>query len=91
MLENAIHAAEAVKVNKTIDITIHKKGIKLLIKCVNTATGPIRFENGLPKRKKGNGVGVQSILQSAEKYRGDVSFDFKDDLFTCHVILNDIE
>lgn len=91
VLENAIHAAEAVKVNKTIDITIHKKGIKLLIKCVNTATGPIRFENGLPKRKKGNGVGVQSILQSAEKYRGDVSFDFKDDLFTCHVILNDIE
>ena len=91
VLENAIHAAEAVEVNKTIDITIHKKGIKLLIKCVNTATGPIRFENGLPKRKKGNGVGVQSILQSAEKYRGDVSFDFKDDLFTCHVILNDIE
>ena len=31
VLENAIHAAEAVKVNKTIDITIHKKGIKLLI------------------------------------------------------------
>ncbi len=91
VLENAIHGAETVKENKTIEITIHKKGIKLLIKCVNSAADHIRFENGLPKRKKGNGVGIQSIIQSAEKYRGDVSFDFKDNLFTCRVILNDIE
>ena len=91
VLENAIHGCENVKGNKFIRITIQEKGIKLLIKCVNTTSGYIHFENGIPKRKKGNGVGVQSIIQSVDRYRGDVKFTHEKDLFTCRIILNDIE
>lgn len=91
VLENAIHGCENVKNDKKIHITVQKKGIKVLIKCVNTAAGYIHFENGIPKRKKGDGVGVQSIIQSVDKYRGDVEFTYEKDLFTCRIILNDIE
>ncbi len=90
MLENAVNACMASPEPRLIDVSIVKKGIKVVLEVKNTATGNIRFENGIPKRVKGGGVGVQSILYYADQYQGDVVFNYENGVFTCCVILNDI-
>jgi len=91
MIENAVNGCSTSPQPRTIDVSIHKKGIKLVMKVTNTASGNIKFEHGIPVRKKGGGIGVQSILHYAEYYQGDVVFKYENGIFSCCVILNDIE
>lgn len=90
ILENAVNGCVAAPEPRSIDVSIKKKGIKLIIKVTNTACGNIKFDNGIPVRKKGGGIGVQSILHYAERYQGDVVFKYENGVFTCCVILNDL-
>ncbi len=90
ILENAVNGCENAPEPRKIDVSIQKKGIKLVFEVKNTASGNIRFENGIPKRKRGEGVGVQSMILSAERYQGDVIFNYENGIFACCVILNDI-
>ena len=90
MLENAVNGCIEAPEPRTIDVSIKKKGIKLVIKVMNTASGKIKFDNGVPVRKKGGGIGVQSILHYSDHYQGDVVFKYENGVFSCCVILNDI-
>lgn len=91
MLENALNAAMKAPAPRIIDVTVKKKGIKLILEVKNSANGNICFDNNIPKRSKGGGIGVKSIIYSAERYQGDVIFNYENGIFTCCAILNDIK
>ncbi len=88
VLENAVNACMKEDGRRELEITIKQKGYKLVLTCINTCAQDILFENGLPRNKENDGVGVESILCSAEKYNGDADFCASDGIFTCRVILN---
>lgn len=48
----------------------------------------ILFENGLPKNKEREGIGVESILNTAAKYSGVVDFSASEGVFVCQIILS---
>lgn len=88
VLENAVNACMKADGGRELEIVIKQKGHKLILTCRNTCTSDVLFENGLPRNKENDGVGVESILCSAEKYSGDADFSAADGIFTCRVILN---
>lgn len=89
ILENALHGTTQADGNKWIKMSIVHQGIKLVVKCKNTCISDIEFENGMPKRKKGYGIGAYSIAETAKRYDGDVIFEAEDNIFMCCAILND--
>ena len=88
VLENAVNACMKINGRREMKIFIKQKGHKLILTCKNTCESDILFENGLPKSREHDGVGVESILSSAAKYGGDADFSVSEGIFTCHVILN---
>ena len=88
MLENAINGCMTAEGARSMEVSIRHQDIKLVLQCRNTCAGNVPFENGLPVRK--GGVGVSSILASAEHYGGDVVFSEEGGVFTCAVLLNDM-
>ncbi len=59
-----------------------------MLVCQNTCLPDIVFENGLPHNENRDGVGIESILYSTEKYSGDADFCIEDGMFVCRVLLN---
>ena len=88
ILENAVNGCMKVNGMRRMEISVKQKENKLIIVCKNTCTDNILFENGLPKNRKHDGVGVESILNTIAKYNGDADFSEADGLFVCRVILN---
>ncbi len=90
MLENAINGCKMAE-KQTIEISVYNKSIKLVMLCKNTCEKNVRFENGIPKRSadKGEGIGVTSIMMSADRYGGETVFSAENGIFTCCAILND--
>lgn len=88
ILENAVNACKKVESGRRMEISLTQKGAKLILICRNSCTPDIRFEEGLPKSRDHDGVGVESIVSCVAKYAGNVDFSAKDGIFTCHVILN---
>lgn len=91
--ENAIYACMEVKKHPDgrecfIHLTLKKKKNKLIISCSNTCRMETELKNGEPKTEFTGGVGVSSIIRTAEKYGG--YYDFKNDngVFVFRLLMN---
>lgn len=91
--ENAIYACMEVKKNPDarecfIDLMIKIKNNKLIITCRNTCRMETELKGGQPKSEFTGGIGVSSIIKTAEKYDGE--YDFKNDngVFVFRLIMN---
>ena len=87
ILENALHGAVESK-SKTPEITVtikHKAG-RLVINCENTCISSLSFDE-MPEHL--HGIGVNSIISTAEKYNGSCRFSAKDSRFCCKVIMDE--
>lgn len=91
--ENAIFACMEVKKSQEdrdcfIHLMIKKKKGKLVISCRNTCRRETEIKDGKPKAEFTGGIGVSSIIRTAEKYGGE--YDFKNDggVFVFRLILN---
>ncbi|MBP3476363.1 MAG: GHKL domain-containing protein [Lachnospiraceae bacterium] len=91
--ENAIYACKEVKRQSSerecfIHLMIRKKKNKLIISCSNTCRMETALKNGQPKTEFTGGIGVSSIIKTAEKYDGE--YDFKNDngVFVFRLIMN---
>ena len=88
ILENAVNGCMEAGGKRRIEISVGRKGSKLIIVCKNTCAQDILFENNLPKNRERDGIGVESILSTAAKHSGVVDFSASDGVFVCQVILN---
>lgn len=88
LMENAIHGCiQSEKSKPFIELNIGRKASKLVIYARNTAGGDIQFENGIPKPKTGDGIGVSSILSSAKRYGSEYDFSLENGVFSCQLLL----
>ncbi len=91
--ENAIYACMEVKKHFNerecfIHFMIKKRKNKLIIFCSNTCRMETELKNGQPKTEFTGGIGVSSIIRTAEKYDGE--YDFKNDkgVFVFRLLMN---
>lgn len=91
--ENAIYACMEVKKQSderecVIHLTVRKRKNKLIIFCSNTCRMETELTNGQPKAEFTGGIGVSSIIKTAEKYDGE--YDFKNDngVFIFRLVMN---
>ena len=91
--ENAIYACmEVMKQPDGRECFIHlmlkKRKNKLIISCSNTCKMETELKDGQPKAEFTGGIGVSSIIRTAEKYDGE--YDFKNDngVFVFRLIMN---
>lgn len=91
--ENAIYGCMEVQKQSTdrecsIHLMIKKKKNKLVIYCSNTCRLETEIMNGQPKPESTGGIGVMSIIKTAEKFEGE--YDFKNDngVFIFRLIMN---
>ncbi len=91
--ENAIYACMEVKKHPEgrecfIHLTLKQKKNKIIISCRNTCRMETQLKDGQPKAEFTGGVGVSSIIRTAEKYDGE--YDFKNDkgVFVFRLIMN---
>ena len=80
--ENAIYGCMEVKKQEKereclIHLMIKRKKNKLTIYCSNTCRVETELRKGEPKPEFTGGVGVSSIIKTAEKFDGE--YDFKND------------
>ena len=87
ILENALHgAAEANADNPKIIVSIKHKSGRLVITCENTCSNNLNFDE-MPDYLQG--IGVHSIISTAQKYNGACRFKAGDGLFRCTVIMDE--
>jgi len=91
--ENAIYACMEVKRSQDerncfIHLMLKKRNNKLVISCRNTCKPETELKDGQPKTEFTSGIGVSSIIRSAQKYGGE--YDFKNDqgVFMFRLIMN---
>lgn len=89
--ENAIYSCMEVKRLENRDCFIHltlrtKKG-KLIISCSNTCRMETEIKNGQPKAEFTGGIGVSSIIKTAEKYEGEYDFKNENGVFVFRLIM----
>ena len=83
LFENAIHATEKLKVDDaSIDISIKENAQRLLIKMDNSCKPNLNFDESL------YGVGIHSIISTANKYDGMYDFASENSIFSAKVSLN---
>ncbi|MCM1284401.1 MAG: GHKL domain-containing protein [Roseburia sp.] len=90
--ENAIYGCMEVKKYSddrecSIFLMMKKRKNRLIIFCSNTCRLETELEEGQPKTEFTGGIGVSSIIKTAEKYHGE--YDFKNDngLFVFRLIM----
>ncbi len=87
--ENAIHGCTSSGAShQEINIYIAQKGNKIVIRFSNTSAENVNFHKGLPKSKKGAGLGVPSIIKTASRYDGETDFEVQKGEFTTRILLN---
>ena len=59
-----------------------------MIQCQNTCAEDACLYKGLPKGKKKDSLGVNSIVKTAERYKGETDFSIKNKSFYIRVLLN---
>ena len=92
LLENALEASLKTAVEKRqiqLKAYLHADSL-LLIQVENTFDGTIREKNGIfqSSKRKGNGVGIQSVRRISEKSGGTSSFTHANGVFTAKVMLH---
>ena len=87
ILENALHGALESKAEKPrITVSIKHKAGRLVISCENTCLASLDFEE-MPDYLQG--IGVHSIISTAEKYNGSCRFSATDGVFSCTIIIDE--
>jgi sensor histidine kinase YesM len=87
ILENALHGAvESKAPNPSITVSIKHKSGHLVISCENTCISTLRFGE-MPEHLQG--IGVHSVISTAEKYNGSCRFSAGDGIFSCTVIMDE--
>ena len=87
ILENALHGAIESKAEKPrITVSIKHKAGRLVISCENTCTPSLNFEE-MPEYLQG--IGIHSVMSSAEKHNGSCRVSAADGVFRCMVIMDE--
>lgn len=87
ILENALHGALESKAKRpSITVSIKHKSGRLVISCENTCGESLKFEE-MPEYLQG--IGVHSIISTAEKHNGSCRFSASDGMFSCTVIMDE--
>lgn len=91
--ENAIFGCVEVKKRQPqrecmIHLMMKKKKHKLVIFCSNTCTVETELKNGQPRPEFTGGIGVLSIVKTAEKYDGEYDFQNDNGVFVFRLIMN---
>ena len=87
VLENALHgAAEANVDNPQITVSIKHKAGRLVISCENTCLPSLNFDE-MPDYLQG--IGIHSIMSSAENHNGSCRFSANNGVFSCMVIMDE--
>ena len=87
ILENALHGAIESKAEKPrITVSIKHKAGRLVISCENTCLESLNFDE-MPENLQG--IGVHSVMSSAEKHNGSCRFSAADGVFSCTVIMDE--
>ena len=87
ILENALHgAAQSQAQTPKITVSIKHKSGRLVVSCENTCVNSLNFEE-MPEHLQG--IGVHSIISTAEKYNGSCRFSANEGVFSCTVIMDE--
>ena len=87
ILENALHGAIESKAEKpSIAVSIKHKAGHLVISCENTCLPSLNFDE-MPDYLQG--IGIHSVMSSAEKHNGSCRFSAADGVFRCMVIMDE--
>lgn len=91
--ENAIYACMEVKKDSDereclIHLVMKKRKNKLIIFCSNTCRRKAELKDGQQNTEFTGGIGVSSIIKTAEKYGGDYDFRTENGVFVLRLILN---
>ena len=87
ILENALHgAAQSGDAEPFINIRIRHKAQRFVINCDNSCIPSLRFDE-MPREMYG--IGIQSIIATADQYGGSCQFCAKDGVFRCTVIMDE--
>ena len=87
ILENALHGAiESKAETPRITVSIKHKAGRLVISCENTCSKQLHFDE-MPDYLQG--IGVHSVMSSAEKHNGSCRFSAADGVFSCAVIMDE--
>lgn len=91
LLENALEASlRTAPVRREVKLTAYLHGENLvLIQVENAFDGEIREKGGVfqSSKRKGNGIGIQSVRHLAEKSGGAYTFSHSDGIFCAKVML----
>ncbi len=71
-----------------IQLTLKIRKNKLIIICRNTCRKETELKDGQPKSEFTGGVGVSSIIRTAEKYQGEYDFKNENGVFVFRLIMN---
>ena len=87
VLENALHGAvESKAETPRITVSIKHKAGRLVISCENTCSQSLKFEE-MPEYLQG--IGIHSVISTAEKYNGSCRFSASDGVFSCTIIMDE--
>lgn len=87
ILENALHGAQESKsMDPWISVSIKHKAGRLVISCRNSCKYALNF---LEMPDQLQGVGIHSVISTAEKYNGSCRFSAADGIFSAVVIIDE--
>ena len=92
LLENALEASlRTAPDHRQIEVTAYVHGERLLlIEVKNAFDGVIKEKNEVfqSSKRKGSGIGIQSVRHIARKTGGASAFSYKDGIFSAKVMLH---
>ncbi len=91
--ENAIFGCKEVKKQSGeqecfIYLKLRRKKNKLIISCSNTCSREAGIRNGRPEPESTGGIGVLSIIRTAEKFDGEYHFKNENGVFVFQLMMN---
>jgi hypothetical protein len=87
VLENAlIGATKSKKANAFINVSIKHKSQHLVLTCENSCIDDLNF---LEMPSELHGIGIHSIITTAEKYNGMYNFTAQNGIFTAKIIIDE--
>ena len=87
VLENALHGVtQSKKASAFINVTIKHKSQHLVLTCENSCIEELDFEE-MPEDLYG--IGIHSIISTAEKFGGTYSFSAKSGVFTVKIVMDE--
>ena len=87
VLENALHGAiESKKANAFINVSIKHKSQRIVLTCENSCIDDLNF---LEMPSDMHGIGIHSIITTAEKYNGMYNFTAQNGIFTAKIIIDE--